>query len=1181
MSNVTVERPWSGVQASLFTHAPAAPTAFAADSRRAAFDQFDAWARLFSDASEEGKRSLEPMGLALAQDRRHVLEQLIQEDPESALQQAVPDSVRRRLPVAIQEQLEEPVSGWGDLSVIARVSSPGAQDASAPVMRYLNMGNRQFHVFTYGARSLQPTQQHVAVRGIALGDSLALHQDAVRVPEAGQTPTLPVANADGRCPISGLPVNPLVTVECGGQTYRLCCGDHAQDLNRRVLASAQAPSRSRSLRFRSEGASSWSTGPKTVLFMVVRLSDQVEMTPQAGDFQVLMNDVNSFMNENSFGQISFQTTITPVLQLSDSTSAATGDPIQVLDDARAAARAAGYDTDSYDLDCVYGGVPGVNQAFVGGKGAWLSSLDQGLACHEFGHNLGLFHANAWVTDDGTSIGNGTNQEYGNKFDTMGWGGWGAHAFNAFERHSLGWLPDTAVTSFSASGLLQLSPIDTPALADGATYALRIPKDSERDYWVEFRQHTPGPDAPSRVLVTWSPWGQSNGGSQLLRCNPAADGEWALQTGVPFYDLERGVKLELLDAPVMGDAASVRVTQVHYLPVQLSGPVDSSSGLATVSTVLKVPEDGDYWIWARSGGQSGALPGWLSIADQQGEIAPVDKDTAEWRRVLPPLTTSVDPQPFHLSAGEQVVQVPVRGSAGPALQLLVTNDAATNLPPVLSEVPDQIIPDDRPLVLNLSAMQIGADASTLVWAADRSDVGLIPGLKLEPTADGETLSLTPNSSRIGTATITVTATDSSGRRAVRTFAVTLAGPGQYWVNSAAAGATVRMPSTPLLGPIIVDKDLILEGTPDSSSVIDGRNHGVALTVNSNCTVVLRRVHVRNGLGGGIRNFGTLHVVAGAVESNHGSGIYNNGALLVEGSVIANNHAVEAGGLDNRQSASLFWTSISSNVVQSQGGGIANRSGANLTCESCSLVGNQSTGGNGGAIANTGQLALANSTVCENDAETGQTDDKAKSQSTGGGIFNSGSLFLKNVTLCRNRSQATGGLANQGQAEMLNTLVAQNVDSAGHPADCSGSLLSDGHNLIQDTAHCTIAGTLTGNILGQDPRLGSLQTLGNGVPAVPLLPDSPAIGAGDGTLAENIDQWGRARLPLASDIGALQFQQGGGPGLVIQLRPGQLYRVEASSDLINWTPIGLYDSGANGHLVMPQDTVPVRFYRAVVE
>lgn len=63
-----------------------------------------------------------------------------------------------------------------------------------------------------------------------------------------------------------------------------------------------------------------------------------------------------------------------------------------------------------------------------------------------------------------------------------------------------------------------------------------------------------------------------------------------------------------------------------------------------------------------------------------------------------------------------------------------------------------------------------------------------------------------------------------------------------------------------------------------------------------------------------------------------------------------------------------------------------------------------------------------------------------------------------------------------------------------ADCVGTLISGGYNLIQNTNGCTITGDTAHNIYNQDPKLGPLADLGGPTPSHALRFDSPAPDAG---------------------------------------------------------------------------------------
>lgn len=80
---------------------------------------------------------------------------------------------------------------------------------------------------------------------------------------------------------------------------------------------------------------------------------------------------------------------------------------------------------------------------------------------------------------------------------------------------------------------------------------------------------------------------------------------------------------------------------------------------------------------------------------------------------------------------------------------------------------------------------------------------------------------------------------------------------------------------------------------------------------------------------------------------------------------------------------------------------------------------------------------------------------------------------------------------------NSIISGNIDNspdASHP-DCSGTLLSQGYNLIGDTSGCFIGGDISGNLTGVDPLLGPLQDNGGPTFTHALLPGSPAINAGN--------------------------------------------------------------------------------------
>ena len=279
-----------------------------------------------------------------------------------------------------------------------------------------------------------------------------------------------------------------------------------------------------------------------------------------------MDGVNDYYTDQSYDLTSLTATVTPLMTLPQTKAyySAAG-PGALMYDARLAARKAGFEDSNYDRDIVcFTAVPDFDfggLAAVGGKGVWLQSPGVGVTSHELGHNYGLFHANSWNTTNQSSIGPGTNNEYGNIYDTMGSGG--VAQFNAAHKSILGWLPDTVVHNITTNGVYRIYPYDTPLRANGNFYAGRIRKDFQRQYWFEFRQKFPANRWVSNgLLLNWAPWDESNGGTHLLDTTPGSITpnqasfrnsleDAALVVGRTFNDPAGGVHI----TPLRRDAAS--------------------------------------------------------------------------------------------------------------------------------------------------------------------------------------------------------------------------------------------------------------------------------------------------------------------------------------------------------------------------------------------------------------------------------------------------------------------------------------------------------------------------------------------------------------------------------------------------------------------------------------------------
>ncbi|HEX4350182.1 MAG TPA: PKD domain-containing protein, partial [Verrucomicrobiae bacterium] len=536
----------------------------------AAFENFAKWAEQFSRSSAsvvEGER--------LAWKRREAMLNLIQTNPAQALALAAPFTWRQQLPPQVTQFFEQQVDGRGDFKVAVGTDFAAG---NTTVYRNVQLGGTNYQAFAYGRRLSQPCITGIPLHGIALEGKMAVSVAPLRrltVDEATALAKQRGRPLDQICSVSGLSVtsrNQPVYAESGGGIL-CCCGTDHYDLVSQQWELAESGGAAVGGESPPVGGvggpvnEAWTHGTKTVLYMRVNFPDDLtEPITEAGAYSA-MDGVNAFYNAVSYDLAALDTTVTPVVTLPQTKACYSADPTLLLADARATMKLAGYDTANYDRDIVaFTTVPGYTfggLAYVGGKGVWLQSMGSGVTAHELGHNYGLWHANFWdATTNYSMVGPGTNLEYGNFYDTMGAANAGIYQFNAVHKNKLDWLKADAVQVVSTNGVYRIYPFDVPASSRvaGRTYAAAVQKDSLRYYWLEFRRlFTSNPWTQNGLLLDWSPWLDSNGGTQLIDTtpgspdagDPSSRDDAALVIGRTFNDNAAGVHITSLQRGASG------------------------------------------------------------------------------------------------------------------------------------------------------------------------------------------------------------------------------------------------------------------------------------------------------------------------------------------------------------------------------------------------------------------------------------------------------------------------------------------------------------------------------------------------------------------------------------------------------------------------------------------------------
>lgn len=324
-----------------------------------------------------------------------------------------------------------------------------------------------------------------------------------------------------------------------------------------------------------------------------------------------------------------------------------------------------------------------------------------------------------------------------------------------------------------------------------------------------------------------------------------------------------------------------------------------------------------------------------------------------------------------------------------------------------------------------------------------------------------------------------------------------------------------------------------------SISGGGNSGV-FHVDAGVTATLSGLTITDGqvgssaAGGGLFNYGDTTLTGCTISGNsaaaHGGGVDNDGGgqLSVTDCTITDNTSGDfGGGVENNGTAELNVTdsTISDNSATGDGGGISCGSTASMNLIGCTISDN-SAGSDGGGLNNTGDGGLGNCTISGNSAA-----------SLGGGVDSAGSglLNISGCTISGNTALVSGGgglnVVSSSVLNLLDTIVAGNVDSSGAADDISGTVTGS-FNLIGTGGAGGLTNGTDNNIVltgSQTAGLSPLGSFGGPTQTMALLPNSRAIGQGTafvvpGTTALNTSDQRGLELSSPVDIGAFQTRYG---------------------------------------------------------
>lgn len=317
-----------------------------------------------------------------------------------------------------------------------------------------------------------------------------------------------------------------------------------------------------------------------------------------------------------------------------------------------------------------------------------------------------------------------------------------------------------------------------------------------------------------------------------------------------------------------------------------------------------------------------------------------------------------------------------------------------------------------------------------------------------------------------------------------------------------------------GRLTINSNLAINGPGSNVLAVSGNNISQVFVIGTECsspTVTIDGLTIKDGSsvfspGGGIFNGGgTLTVSNSTVSGNlsgEGGGIAVftilcvsenvSGKLIITNSTVSGNSAVNT-----------------LNPDYGFGGGIAIGLESTAMIINSTLSGN-SASGSGGGIGSGGTLTIRNSTI------SGNSSNSSNSYG-GGGILNG-----QGGTLTLGNNIVAGNTAPMGKE-------ITNITFSGGPGSPPGIIISKGYNLVGENGVSGVEGaTLSSSdivpTVGISAILAPLGDYGGPTQTHLLVPDSPAINAGDNALIPagvTTDQRGFPRIQNDTvDIGAVE-------------------------------------------------------------
>lgn len=539
--------------------------AYALKNDEFALENFESWLSTLGDNPTEQEVA---EGVKLAKARKPYMQNLIRIDPKEALNNSVTLKEYASLPEAVVQFVEKPFSERVDVAILPNESRRSFGPLESTFL--VSEADGESSLFRYGQRARILSKNSLPTQGITLnGESVISDQVLQRITQSEvdfYISSFPVGNTDADYDAyTGEAINgePVLAI-AGGYLFSFSSIQNLNTLNQKLAEAEQVigPDAGSQLLFSKSGAASvnniseisvgestlqntlavflaspstWTTTKKKVFFIRVDFPDKTDPVIDQTVLESRINDdVSELIKDMSRDKTWLEADVSElVVRMPNQSSqylalsSTWANANFLYDDAVTEfnSLSTGVDLADYDIIGIYFNDIGFDfggYASIGGGKQWLQdAYSRSLVTHEFGHNYGLRHANFWNTTDGSSVGSGFDEEYGDVFDIMGSDYDGVGHFHTQALETLDWFESDNWENIAVSSNRRIYRFDHED--SSGLQSLRIPRDNDDYYWLGYRKNFS--DTENGIYTIW----QRSSGTQswLVDATPGSDSnDWS-------------------------------------------------------------------------------------------------------------------------------------------------------------------------------------------------------------------------------------------------------------------------------------------------------------------------------------------------------------------------------------------------------------------------------------------------------------------------------------------------------------------------------------------------------------------------------------------------------------------------------------------------------------------------------